>query len=198
MELFIGLEFNSESIHSKKINSFRTRFDSKYSSDPDLKLTLVPPFEIDFINRHSFCEFKESIDELVETHFIDNHSNIQIEFNGINLTESKSKVLGLIPKEPIELKYFIEDLYEFLKSEGAVFKKSKNKIDELILPIGRFNDDFYFESAIQLAKIEFSTPFVLNSKSISLWKRDSYLWAKNMEIHYFKDDKSLNFVNTLW
>jgi hypothetical protein len=198
LELYIGLEFYSESIHSKKINSFRSRFDSKFSFDPDLKLTLVPPFEIEFSNKQSFFEFKESIDDLVETHFMDSHKNIQIEFNGIDLKDSKSKTLGLKPKESVELQFFIEDLYEFLKSEGAVFKKSKSKIDDLILPISRTVDDLYFESVIDLAKIEFSTPFVLNSKSISLWKRENYLWSKHMEIHYFKEDKSLNFVNTLW
>ena len=50
MEYFVGLSFHPGSIHHKKIESFRKRFDSKYQHLELLQLTLLPPFHIDFKN----------------------------------------------------------------------------------------------------------------------------------------------------
>ena len=57
MEYFIGLTFDLGSIHQKKIENFRRRFDSKFEKNDLLQLTLLPPFSI---NLHSSSEEKNS------------------------------------------------------------------------------------------------------------------------------------------
>jgi hypothetical protein len=59
-KLFLGLTFYSENSFAKNIESFRTRFDTKYQSNPYLHLPIVPPFEVEV------TEMKQLKQELVE------------------------------------------------------------------------------------------------------------------------------------
>ena len=46
-KFFLGLTFYPDNSFSKNIESFRSRFDSKYQTNPYLHLPIVPPFEIE-------------------------------------------------------------------------------------------------------------------------------------------------------
>ena len=59
-KLFLGLTFFSDNSFAKNIESYRSRFDSKYQTNPYLHLPIVPPFEIEV------TEVKKLKDELVE------------------------------------------------------------------------------------------------------------------------------------
>ena len=84
MEYFIGLTFHQSSIHYKKIDSFRSRFDSKYSVSKLLQMTLFPPFHIDFKNTRSklYKEFIKYLhDEGYENYLMGNSNDRTVSIN---------------------------------------------------------------------------------------------------------------------
>ena len=132
MELFIGLTFDTSSIHHNKIESFRKRFDSKYQKGDQLQLTLVPPFSIDFQKNEDWNNFIEELSDLLDAHLHGLEEISQIEFNGITFSMGKKGVLALTPKISPDLLHAQESLYYFLKESGARFKKSKNTANTLL------------------------------------------------------------------
>lgn len=196
MEFFIGLTFDPSSIHYNKIESFRKRFDSKFSKDEKLQLTLLPPFTIDFQNNDEQSRFTEELTELLEGHLYGLDEISQIEFNGITFSMGKKGVLALTPKISPELFYCQESLYSFLKESGARFKKSKNTTN-ILMPIGRFDFEDLLESAIETAKIEFSSPFVMNGASFVLFERAREQWIAKNNLYDFDSRDHFFFVNQL-
>jgi hypothetical protein len=196
LEFFIGLTFDTSSIHYNKIESFRSRFDSKYQKDEKIQLTLLPPFSIDFINNDAVTHFNEGLSELLEGHLYGLDQISQIEFNGITFSMGKKGVLALTPKISTELFYCQESLYSFLKESGARFKKTKNTSNPL-LPIGRFDYPELLESAIETAKIEFSTPFILNGASFTLFEKGQQHWIAKTNLYDFEYRDHFSFVNQL-
>ena len=179
MEFFIGLTFDTSSIHHTKIESFRKRFDSKYQKNEKLQLTLLPPFSIDFVNNEAMNDFTEELTDILDGHLYGLDHISQIEFHGITFSMGKKGVLALTPKISADLLHCQESIYHFLKESGAHFKKSKSAANPL-LAIGRFDYIDLLESAIETAKIEFSSPFVMNGSSFVLFEKSPQQWiAKN-------------------
>lgn len=196
MEFFIGLTFEPSSIHHNKIESFRSRFDSKYQKGEKLQLTLLPPFTIDFQNNEGLNSFTEELADLLDGHLYGLEQVSQIEFNGITFSMGKKGVLALTPKISPELFYCQESLHSFLKESGAHFKKSKNATNPL-LPIGRFDYSDLLESAIETAKIEFSSPFVMNGASFVLFEKGPQQWIAKNNLYDFDSRDHFFFVNQL-
>ncbi len=196
MEFFIGLTFDSSSIHHNKIESFRKRFDSKYYKGEKLQLTLLPPFSIDFQNNEEFNNFTEELTDLLEGHLHGLDQISQIEFNGITFSMGKKGVLALTPKISPDLLHCQESLFYFLKDAGARFKKTKNAINPL-LPIGRFDFIDLLEAAIETAKIEFSSPFVMNGASFVLFEKSPQQWINRINLYDFDSRDHFFFVNEL-
>lgn len=197
MEIFIGLVFDSNSEHYKKIDSFKKRFDPKYIQAPLVQLTILPPFEIEFTRLEYLKRFKSDINEIIDGHLMGLGSISQIEFNGITFTMGKKGLLGLTPKLSLDFDHLKESLYDFLKEEGAKFKKLKSNTN-LILPIGRFDYPEQLEEAIDIAKLEFSSPFMMNAKQFVLFERSFFIWTYNESIYEFQHNQHFNFVNNLW
>lgn len=196
MEFFIGLTFDSSSIHHTKIESFRKRFDSKFNKGEKLQLTLLPPFTIDFQNNDELNNFTEELSDLLDSQLFGLKQISQIEFNGISFSMGKKGVLALTPKISPELFYCQESLHSFLKESGARFKKSKDTTNPL-LPIGRFDYSDLLESAIETAKIEFSSPFVMNGASFVLFLKGPQQWVEKTNLYDFDSRDHFFFVNQL-
>lgn len=191
MEFFIGLSFDPGSIHYTKIESFRKRFDSKYQKNELLQLTILPPFTIDFQNNDEINNFIDGLSDLLEGHLFGLEQISQIEFNGITFSMGKKGLLALTPKISPDLFYCQESLYSFLKESGARFKKSKDSTNPL-LPIGRFEYSDLLEAAIETAKIEFSSPFVMNGAGFVLFLKLHQQWIAKTNLYDFKA-RNLNF-----
>lgn len=191
MEYFIGLTFDPGSIHQKKIDNFRRRFDSKFVKNDLLQLTVLPPFTIDFHTRAEEKNFTEELSELLEGHLYGLNEISQIEFNGMTFSMGKKGTLSLTPIISQDLLYCQESIYFFLKDYGVKFKKNKN-LENLILPIGRFDYPELLESAIETAKIEFSTPFVMDAISFVLFEKTPREWINRNNLFDF-ETRSLNF-----
>lgn len=196
MNLFIGLVFDKNSEHLKKIDNFRRRYDQKYVNNPFNQLTIVPPFELEISRLDQLKRIKEDLGELIDDHLFGNHFFSQIEFNGISFSSGRKSIVGLTPKMNDEVEYLQESVFDYLLSEGAKFKKNKN--NRLIFPIGRFDFQTSIESIVEAAKVEFSSPFVLNSTSISIFHRQNCFWSLRESLFEFNQPTSLNFVNNLW
>ena len=196
MEFFIGLTFDPSSIHYNKIESFRKRFDSKFQKGEKLQMTLLPPFSIEFLNNHEFNDFAEELTDILEGHLHGLDEISQIEFNGITFSMGKKGVLALTPKISPDLLHCQESLYHFLKESGVHFKKSKSAANPL-LPIGRFDFIDLLESAIETAKIEFSSPFVMNGTSFVLFEKGPQQWIAKNNLFDFDSRNHFFFVNEL-
>lgn len=199
MEFFIGLTFDPNSLHYKKIESFKKRFDSRAFKGEQVQLTLLPPFSIDFKKNDELLLFYEELSDLLEGHLYKLDEISQVEFLGITFSMGKKGVLALTPKISPELFYCQESLYSFLKESGARFKKSKNstKPTNLFLPIGRFDYLNQLESAIETAKIEFSSPFVMNGSNFSLFEKAPQQWPVRSVLYNFKTQDLSLFGNQL-
>ena len=196
MEYFIGLTFDPSSVHHNKIESFRQRFDSKYGKAAKMQLTILPPFSIDFHNNDEALEFMEDLSDLLEGHLYGIDEASQIEFNGITFSMGKKGVLALTPIISPDLLHCQESLYFYLKENGAKFKKSKNAFNP-ILTIGRFDYIDSFESAIEVAKMEFSSPFVMNALSFVLFEKTPQEWKIKNNLYDFDIRDHFFFVNEL-
>lgn len=196
MEYFIGLTFDPSSIHHNKIESFRQRFDSKYGKASKLQLTILPPFTIDFHNNDEAQEFVEDLSDLLEGHLHGIAEASQVEFNGITFSMGKKGVLALTPITSPDLLHCQESLYFYLKEYGAKFKKTKNAFNP-ILPVGRFDFIESFETAIEVAKLEFSSPFVMNAQSFVLFEKTPQEWKNKNNLYDFDFRDHFFFVNEL-
>lgn len=196
MEYFIGLTFHQSSIHYKKIDSFRNRFDSKYQNSKLLQLTLLPPFHLDFKNNQELNNFEDEMREILEGHLYGLDDLAQIEFSGISFSMGKKGVLSLTPKISPDLLHCQESLHYLLKESGATFSKTKSNTNA-VLPIGRFDFSDQLESAIEIAKVEFSSPFVLHAEHFFLFLKTPTLWVPKINLYDFKFKDHFFFVNEL-
>lgn len=193
MEYFIGLTFDPGSIHTKKIESFRKRFDSKFEKINRLQLTVLPPFTIDFAKKEEEASWLLDLTELLEGHLYGLESISQIEFNGITFSMNKKGVLALTPIISFDLLHCQESLYFFLKEYGVKFNKNKNAGTPL-LPIGRSDCAEDLFGVIETAKIEFSSPFVMEAQSFVLFEKTPKEWKSNNNLFDF-DNRQSTFVN---
>lgn len=195
MEYFIGLSFKPGSIHYDKIDVFRKRFDAKYSNFDFLQLSLVPSFTIDFKNKESEKAFKDELTEILESYLYGLNEASQIEFNGINFSMGKKGMLALTPIISPDIIHCQEALHHFLKKSGAKFKKKKISFNPLLI-IGRFDFSDGLEAGIEVAKIEFSSPFVMNAVGIRLYEKNlSNIWQNKTNLYDFENRDHFFFVD---
>jgi hypothetical protein len=108
----------------------------------------------------------------------------------------KKGVLALTPIISSDLLHCQESLYFYLKENGVKFKKSKGAFNP-ILPIGRFDYMDSLESAIEVAKVEFSSPFVMNALSFVLFEKTPHEWKIKNNLYDFNFRDHFFFVNEL-
>ncbi|MBY0414133.1 MAG: hypothetical protein K2Q18_08200 [Bdellovibrionales bacterium] len=176
MEYFIGLTFDPSSIHYQKIASFRQRFDSKFKKASILQLTILPPFSVDFKNKAEESGFLEDLSDVLDGHLMGLENVSQFEFNGITFNAGKNGSLSLTPIVSTDFLYIQESLYSVLKDYGVKFKKTHDLMSSK-LPIGRFEESGILEGAVEVAKVEFSSPFVMSALSFIIFEKTPKEWA---------------------
>lgn len=194
MEYFIGLTFDQGSIHQQKIESFRRRFDSKFGKAQTLQLTILPPFEIEFKNKEEENNFFEEVSDLLEGHFMGIDEISQVQFNGITFGNGKNGSLALTPIVSPDFLHAQESLYSLLRDYSVKFKKTKDVLSA-ILPIGRFENGSLMGPAIEVAKSEFATPFVMNATGLVLFEKTPKEWKIINNLYDFEIRDHFFFVN---
>lgn len=197
MQFYIGLVFDSHSVHFQKIESFKKRYDTKFYSNPYIHLTLLPPFEKDFKNIEAYKKFVSNLNDIIESHLMGITEALQVEFNGINMWMGRKGILSLTPKLSLDYDHLRESLFEFLKEEGVKFKNTK-ELNRIFMPIGRFEHSMELEASIEQAKMEFSSPFVLNTKCFTLFERSQFIWNQKENLYTFTKYQHRDLVNQLW
>lgn len=180
-KLFVGLTFFADNSFSKNIESFRTRNDPKFQSNPYLHLPLVPPFEIEGSQVEALQT--ELIEEL-ESFYFENTANHSMKFTGINVHEyKKTKLLYLNPLMDEESGMCQESLFSICKSYVDRNKRMKDK--KAFLTIGRYNEVFDLHSAIEIAQREFHEFTTLPFASICLFSKNNGVWYREADLISF-------------
>jgi hypothetical protein len=127
-KFFLGLTFYPDNSFSKNIESFRSRFDTKYQTNPYLHLPIVPPFEIEVTE---VKKLQQELVEELESFFFENTANHVLKFAGLDVHEyKKNKILYLNPIIEEELALCQESVFAICQSYISDREK-KMKEDQL-------------------------------------------------------------------
>lgn len=191
---FLGLTFYPDNSFSKNIESFRSRFDSKYQTNPDLHLPIVPPFEVEVTEAKKLQQ--ELIEEL-ESFFFENTANHAMKFSGIDVHEyKKNKILYLNPSVDEEFSLCQESLFEICQSYiNEREKKMKESSKKTFLTIGRFQDSQGLHTAIEMAQNEFQEFTALAYQSICLFSKNNGIWYREADLVTF-DKPDVSFLQS--
>jgi hypothetical protein len=191
MQLFIGLTFRQNYLQFKKIDSFRRRFDEKYSRSHLLQMTLMPPFRLEEFTFQGIHKFVEEMADDLDGQLLGMEPPLQVDFNGFDFIAGKKGVLFLKPTIPIDLFHCQESLQESIKIFGGSFSKQKNLGKsfyndlQTFLPIGRFTDMSLLSQAVDKARLEFSDPFKLMARDITLFEKTPGQWLPRRILYTF-------------
>lgn len=181
-KLFVGLTFYADNSFSKNIESFRSRFDSKFQSNPYLHLPIVPPFEIE---ANQVKTLKAELIEELEAFYFENTAYHTMRFTGLNVHEyKKNKILYLNPTLDEEFSLCQESLFSICKSYVDRNKRMKDK--KAFLTIGRCHEVFDLHSAIELAQREFHEFTALPFESICLFSKNNGNWYREADLVSFE------------
>lgn len=187
-KLFVGLTFYSDNSFSKKIESFRTRFDSKFQTNPYLHLPIVAPFEIEVTE---VKKLEQELIEELESFYFENTEHHLLHFTGMDVQEhKKNKILYLKPTIEEELSLCQESLVSICKSYITDRDKKIKDSKKSFLTIGRYNDPLELHSSIDLAQTEFHEFTALPYQSICLFSKNNGIWYREADLITF--DKPQN------
>jgi len=196
MQLFIGLTFIQTQLQFKKIDSFRKRFDDKYSRSHLLQMTLLPPFKLEGLNPVMFDNMVNDLSDDLDGHFCGIETGLKVEFNGLDFVTGRNGMIFLKPTFPVDLYHCQEAIQGMLKEMGATSKKHKNLAKsstndlQTFLPIGRFDDMELMSVAVNQAKIEFDGPFFLRVKNLVLFEKTPTQWLPLRILYNFQQGNS--------
>lgn len=193
-KFFLGLTFYPDNSFSKKIESFRSRFDIKFQTNPYLHLPIVPPFEIEVTEKK---KLKQELIEELESFYFDNLSHHVLNFTGLDVNEhKKKKILYLNPTLSEELTLCQESVFSICQSYiSDREKKMKEASKKTFLTIGQFQDPLELHSAIDLAKKEFHEFTGLAFESICLFSKNNGIWYREADLITF-EKPDLSFLQS--
>ena len=192
VKLFVGLTFFSDNSFAKNIESYRSRFDTKYQSNPYLHLPIVPPFEIEVTD---VKKLQQELVEELESFFFENTQNHILNFTGLDVQEyKKNKILFLNPAIEEELALCQESLFAICQSYINEREK-KMKDSKTFLTIGRYSEAGELHSSIDLAKTEFQEFTALPYESICLFSKNNGIWYREAALMNF-DKPSNTFLQS--
>lgn len=182
-KLFVGLTFFSENSFAKNIESYRSRFDSKYQTNRDLHLPIVAPFEIEVTE---LKKLKQELVEELESFYFENTENHSLSFTGLDVQEhKKNKILYLKPNIEEELSMCQESLVAICKSYINDREKKIKDSKKTFLTIGRYSDPMELHASIDLAKREFQEFTSLPFQSICLFSKNNGVWYREADLISF-------------
>lgn len=183
-KFFVGLTFYNENSFAKHIESFRSRFDSKYQSNPSLHLAIVPPFEIEITE---VKKLEAELIEELESFYFENIKGHRLKFTGLDVHEyKKNKILYLNPTIDEELAFCQESIVAICQSYIQDRQKRIKDTKKTFLTIGRFHDQNELHSSIDLAKQEFAEFTDLPFASICLFSKNNGVWYKEADLLSFE------------
>mgnify|MGYP003665518063 CR=1 FL=1 len=191
MRYFIGLTFYPNYLQFKKIDSFRRRFDWKYERSNVLQMTILPPFQLNFSNQKALGGFTDTLVEEMETHLMGLEGPLEVDFNGFDFRQGRKGVIYLKPDLPIDIFHSMENLEEVVKEFGGKLKKRKSpgggslQLDKPFLPVGRFQENLLLGAAVETARIEFTNPFQLMARDITLFEKVPGQWIQKRKLFTF-------------
>lgn len=186
-KFFVGLTFFSDNSFAKNIDSYRSRFDTKYQTNPYLHLPIVPPFEIEVTE---VKKLKQELVEELESFYFENTKHHVLNFTGLDVHEyKKNKILYLNPAIEEELSLCQESLFSICQSY-ITDREKKMKDSKTFLTIGRYQETGDLHSSIELAKEEFQEFTSLPFESICLFSKNNGIWYREADLISF--DKPTN------
>ncbi len=190
---FLGLTFYPDNSFSKSIESFRSRFDDKYQTNPSLHFPIVPPFEIEVTEAKKLQQ--ELVEEL-ESFYFENTANHVLKFTGLDVHEyKKNKILFLNPVIDEELALCQESVFAICQSYIQDREKKMKDTKKTFLTIGRFQDPIELHASIDLAKKEFQEFTALAFQSICLFSKNNGIWYQEADLVSF-DKPDLSFLHS--
>jgi hypothetical protein len=191
-KLFVGLTFFSDNSFAKNIESYRSRFDSKYQTNPYLHLPIVPPFEIEVTE---VKKLQQELVEELESFYFENTKHHSLNFTGLDVHEyKKNKILYLNPSIEEELSLCQESLFSICQSYISDRTK-KMKDSKTFLTIGRYHESHGLHSSIELAQREFQEFTALPFESICLFSKNNGQWYREADLISF-DRPENTFLQT--
>lgn len=182
-KLFVGLTFYPNNSFAKNIESFRTRFDLKFQSNPYLHLPIIAPFEIEVTE---VKKLKEELIEELESFFFENTANHILNFTGMDVQEhKKNKILYLHPVIEEDLQFCQESLFAICQSYITDREKKLKDNKKTFLTIGRFTDPMELHTAIDIARKEFQEFTNLAYESICLFSKNNGIWYREEDLVSF-------------
>ncbi len=183
-KFFLGLTFYPDNSFSKNIESFRSRFDNKYQTNPYLHLPIVPPFEVDVTEAKKLQQ--ELVEEL-ESFFFENTANHVLKFAGLDVHEyKKNKILYLNPIIEEELALCQESVFAICQSYISDREKKMKEDKKTFLTIGRFQDSPDLHLSIDQARREFQEFTALAYQSICLFSKNNGTWYREADLVTFE------------
>ena len=191
-KLFVGLTFYSDNSLAKKIESYRSRFDEKFQTNPYLHLPIVPPFEIEVTE---VKKLQQELVEELESFYFENTEHHLLNFTGLDVQEyKKNKILFLNPLIEEELSMCQESLFSICQSY-ITDREKKMKDSKTFLTIGRCHDSLELHASIDLAKKEFQEFTALPFESICLFSKNNGTWYREADLISF-DRPSNTFLQS--
>lgn len=181
---FLGLTFYPDNAFSKNVDSFRSRFDFKYQTNPELHLAIVPPFEVEVTKTK---ELQQELVEELESFFFENTANHSLSFSGIDVHEyNRNKILYLNPVMDEEFSLCQESLFAICQSYISDREKKMKDNKKSFLTIGRFHDPIELHAGIESAKSEFQEFTALAYQSICLFSKNNGIWYRQADLVTFE------------
>jgi hypothetical protein len=183
-KFFLGLTFYPDNSFSKNIESFRSRFDNKYQTNPYLHLPIVPPFEIEVTE---VKKLQQELVEELESFFFENTANHVLKFAGLDVHEyKKNKILYLNPIIEEELALCQESVFAICQSYISDREKKMKEDKKTFLTIGRFQDSPDLHLSIDQARREFQEFTALAYQSICLFSKNNGTWYREADLVTFE------------
>jgi len=183
-KLFLGLTFYPDNSFSKNIESFRSRFDTKYQTNPYLHLPIVPPFEVEVTE---VKKLQQELVEELESFYFENTAHHALKFTGMDVHEyKKNKILYLNPIIEDELAHCQESVFSICQSYIQDREKKMKESSKTFLTIGRYQEPLELHSSIEQAKREFQEFTSLSYESICLFSKNNGIWYREADLVSFE------------
>ncbi|MDH5414970.1 MAG: 2'-5' RNA ligase family protein, partial [Flavobacteriaceae bacterium] len=186
-KFFVGLNFSSDGLLSRKITGFRQRFDPKYNHYSFAHMSMLAPFEVHDQDRQDLIE---TLKEEMDTFFYEKKETPKLAFTGVGVYEYKRrKLLYLNPLYCSDLNFCSEVVLDICKSfipRTVRYKENKRQF----LPLGIFTYDTDLHSVMTHAKTEFENNSELSIESISLYENKMGIWVEREVLVNFEESES--------
>lgn len=185
-KLFVGLTFRADSTLSKKIDSFRRRFDPKYRSHAFPHMSMLAPFDV---MEQDVNALKEELKEEIESFFFGHTESVKLGFKGVDILQTKKfNMLYLNPNYDATLEHCMELVLDICRSfipRNIKYKPNPKQF----LPLGRFNALDPMDAVFDLVKEEFSSNSELSIEGITLFRKKNGIWVSEDQLISFEESK---------